>query len=167
MNLNISKTQATAFCRNTNTLLVKYKMRDSYITRTDCVYDLAVFIYSKLYSHSHVDRIFSQAIKFLDLIRNMTFPFSTLHSSLTLYFSLVRPKSEYSSVVWNSINSTDAKKLERIQRKLVALCYNRFLSADSNGYRYANALQVLNVRTLHDRRYQLDALFVHECVFGL
>ena len=58
------------------------------------------------------------------------------------------------------IISTDAKNLESIQRKFVALCYNRFLFPDSNGYSYANALQVLNSRSLHERRHQHDAIFV-------
>jgi hypothetical protein len=85
---------------------------------------------------------------------------------LILYFSPVRPKLEYASVVWNSITSTDAKNLERIRRKFVALCYNRFLSPDTNGYSYTNALQVLNLRTLHDRRHQLDAIFVINVFLG-
>jgi hypothetical protein len=58
------------------------------------------------------------------------------------------------------------KKLERIQRKFAALCYNRFLSPDTNGYSYANALQVLNLCTLHDRRHQLDAIFVINVFLG-
>jgi hypothetical protein len=91
MNLNISKTRAIAFSRKTNTLLLEYKLGDSYITRTDCVKHVGYSIDPKLYFYSHVDYIFSQAIKLLDLIRNITFSFSTLHSLLTLYFSLVRP----------------------------------------------------------------------------
>jgi hypothetical protein len=106
---------------------------------------LIVFIDSKLYRHSHVDYIFSQAIKLLGFIRNITFSFSTLDSLLTLHFSLVRPKLGYASVVWYAITSIDVKKLESIQRKFVALSYNRFLSTDSNGYSYANVLQVLNL----------------------
>jgi hypothetical protein len=85
---------------------------------------------------------------------------------LLLYFSLVRVKLQYASVVWNSITSTDAKELELIQRKFVALCYNRFLSRDSNGYSYANALQVLNLRTLHEERHQIDAIFVINVFLG-
>jgi hypothetical protein len=69
-------------------------------------------------------------------------------------------------IVWNSITSTVAKKLERIQRKFVALCYNRFLSCDRNDYSYANDLQVLNLRTLQDRRHQLDAIFVINVLLG-
>jgi hypothetical protein len=44
--------------------------------------------------------------------------------------------------------------------------YYRFLSRDSNGYSYANALQVLSLRTLHDRRHQLDAIFVINVLSG-
>jgi hypothetical protein len=56
--------------------------------------------------------------------------------------------------------------LERIQLKFVTLCYNRFLSRDINGYNYANALQVLNLRTLHDRIHQLDTIFVIKVLLG-
>jgi hypothetical protein len=166
MNLNISKTRAITFFRKTNTLLLKYKLGDSYITSTDCINVLGVFIDSKLYFHSHVDYIFSQSIKLLGFISNITFSFSTLDSLLILCFSLVRPKLEYASVVWNSITSTNANKLQRIQKKFVALCYNRFISPDSNGYSYANALQVLNLRNLHERRHQLDAIFAINVFLG-
>jgi hypothetical protein len=140
MNLNISKSPAITFSRKPNTLLLKFKLGDSYITRTGCIKDLGDFIDSQLHCHSHVDYILSQAIKLLGIIRNITFSCSTLDTLLTLYFALGRPKLEYAPVVWNSVTSTDAKKLERTQRKFVALCYNRFLSADSNGDSYANVL---------------------------
>ena len=57
MNLNISKTRAISFSRKTNTVRLKYKFGDSYITRADCIKDLGVFIDSKLYFNSHVDYI--------------------------------------------------------------------------------------------------------------
>jgi hypothetical protein len=40
---------------------------------------------------------------------------------------MVRLKVEYASVVWNSVKSTEARKMECIQRKFAALCQNRFL----------------------------------------
>jgi hypothetical protein len=44
-----------------------------------------------------------------------------------LYFTLVRSKLEYASFVLNSITTSEANKLDRIQQDFAALCYNRFL----------------------------------------
>jgi hypothetical protein len=33
---------------------------------------------------------------------------------------------EYASVVWNSITSADANKLERMQQKFASVCFYRF-----------------------------------------
>jgi hypothetical protein len=70
---------------------------------------------------------FHSVIKLLELVRTLTFSFSSLDCLYMLYLTLVRSKFEYASVVWNSIMTTDANKLERIQQKFAALCYNRFL----------------------------------------
>ena len=41
---SISKTRAITFSRNTNILFFKYRLWDSYITGTDYIKDLGVFI---------------------------------------------------------------------------------------------------------------------------
>jgi hypothetical protein len=128
MKLNVNKSRVISFCRKTNRRLFYYKLCESLITRTECVKDLGVESDSKLHFHHHVDYIFSQAIRLLGLIRTVTFSFSSLQSLLMLYYTLARPKLEYGSVAWNSITSTDASKLGRVQRQFVSLCHRRFFS---------------------------------------
>jgi hypothetical protein len=127
MKLKLAKPELFPFSRKTNTLICDYKFCQSSITCTDSIKDLGVFIDSKFRFPNHVDYILSQCIKLLGLVRTLTFSFSSLDCLYMLYFTLVRSKTEYASVVWNSITTTDANKLERIQQKFAVLCRNLFL----------------------------------------
>jgi hypothetical protein len=77
---------------------------------------------------------------------------------LLLLLTLVRSKLEYASVVWNSITSTDANKLERMQQRFAALCLNRFFPQVH--FSYSLALEELKLHILRMRRHRLDALFL-------
>jgi hypothetical protein len=96
----------------------EYQLCRATITCTSSIKDLGVFFDSKLHFHNHVDYVFSECIKLLGLICSITYIFSSLECLYVLYFTLVRPRLEYASVVWNSVTSIDANKLERIQQKL-------------------------------------------------
>ncbi|PNF20040.1 hypothetical protein B7P43_G05817 [Cryptotermes secundus] len=164
MKLNISKTKVISFTRKTNLLIYDYKLFQTSIARTDSVKDLGVFIDAKLYFHDQVNYIFSQCAKLLGLVRNITYNFSSLDCMFSLYTTLVRSKLEYESVVWNSITSTDANKLERIQQRFAALCFKRFFPQVH--YNYSLALEELKLHTLCTRRHRLDALFLIQVYFG-
>jgi hypothetical protein len=99
----------------------------------------------------------------LDLVRSISFNFS-LECMLTLYITLVRSKLVYASVVWNSITSTDANKLELIQQRFSALCFYRFFPGAH--YCYSLALEELKLHTLRMRRHRLDALFLTQVYLG-
>jgi hypothetical protein len=77
----------------------------------------------------------------------------------------VRSKLQYASAAWTSITSTDANKLERIQQRFAALCFNRFFPQVQ--YSYSLALVKLKLHTLCIRRHRLDALFLTQVYFGL
>jgi hypothetical protein len=78
---------------------------------------------------------------------------------LHLYIILVRSKIEYASVVWNSITSTDANKLERIQQRFEVLCFKRFFNPEVP-YCYSFVLEELQLLTLRVRRHRLDDFFL-------
>jgi hypothetical protein len=72
--------------------------------------------------------------------------------------------SEYASVVWNSIMSTDPKKLESIQQRFAALCFNRFFPGVYYGY--SLVLEELKFHIQRLRRHRLDAIFLIQIYFG-
>jgi hypothetical protein len=53
--------------------------------------------------------------------------FSSLDCLYVLYHTLLRPYLEHASVVWNAITSTNANKLDPIQRTFASVCFYRFL----------------------------------------
>jgi MFS-type transporter involved in bile tolerance (Atg22 family) len=62
MKLNVDKTKVITFSRKTNSLIHKYKLSHSTITRTYSVKDLGVYLVSKLHFQNHVNSIFSHCI---------------------------------------------------------------------------------------------------------
>jgi hypothetical protein len=81
------------------------------------------------------------------------------------YFTyLVKLIIEYTSVICNFLTSTNAKKVERIQWKLKAPCYNRFFPHALCSY--ANASEYVELHTLRDRRNRFNVpTFADGCVF--
>lgn len=74
-----------------------------------------------------------------------------------LYLSLFGTKLEYASSVRNSITSTNARKLEFILQKFIALCQSNIFSHDH--ITYDDFQKILKLHTLHDRRFHLHPLF--------
>jgi hypothetical protein len=133
------------------------------MTRTDSVKDLVVFLDTKLYFHNHIIFIFSHCIKLLGLVRSVTFDFLYLECIFILYLKLVLSEDEYTSVVWNSITSTESKSGTHSAEACGRL-FNRFFPQFH--YSYALVLEQLKSPTLQKRRYHLDALFLAHVYHG-
>jgi hypothetical protein len=164
MKLSVIKIRVISFSTKTNVLIYDFRICQSSVTRTDFVRDLGVFIDAKLHFHDHINYIFSHCIKLLSIVGSITSNLSSLECILRLYITLVRSKLEYASVVWNSITSADANKLESVQQRFAALCFNSFFPKVH--YCYSRALEELKLLTLSVRRHRLDALFPTQVYSG-
>jgi hypothetical protein len=58
----------------------------------------------------------------LELIRFITYNFSSLGSLKFVYIASIRSKLEYASVVWNKFTLADSNQLKNILRKFAHLC---------------------------------------------
>jgi len=141
----VVSSSSSSSCSSSSSIII------SSSSRTDTIINALGYNSIQNFSSTHTsDYIFSQSVRMLILIRTTTYSFSTLERWWKLYLTLVRPKHEYALFVWNSMPSTDAKKLTRIQRKFIALYHFPFYTYDHVTYK--NFLKFLKLHTLHSGR---------------
>jgi hypothetical protein len=106
--------------RKSDRLIYVYKLCQSCTKRIDSVRDLIIQDLDFISIIMLTIYILS-VLSCLDLVLSVTFSFSSVECLYTFCYTLIEPKLEYASLVWNSIMSTDADKLESTQQKLAAL----------------------------------------------
>lgn len=103
-------------------------------------------------------------IKPLGLIHFITCSFSSSECLYVLYFTLLRFRLEYAVVVWNSVMSTDANKLEHIQQKLHPSVF--MIISPHVPYAYTIVLK-WSLHSLNKSRHYLDILFLIHVYYSL
>lgn len=104
-------------------------------------------------------------MKLLVLVRSVTFSLWSVECMYMVYFTLLRRKFDYTTVVWNSGDFTDAIKRELVQKKPAVHFFNSFFPLGN--YSYAYALEQLKLHILRKRRYHLFELFFTQIYLGL
>ena len=91
-----------------------YKLWENFISIVKEEKDLGVVIQDNLSPDKHINRIFGNTFMMLRSIR-MAFHFLD-KDKMRKIITTIRPKLEYSEVIWSSHKKKYALKLERIQR---------------------------------------------------
>lgn len=108
---------------------------------------LGVQLDSKLRWKEHNENTTSKANKILGLIKR-NFWFCKEEVKKTLYTTIVRPKLEYTTAVWDPHYICDVEKIERVQRSAARFC--------TGDYRYTSSvtsmLEKLQLQPLEKRR---------------
>ena len=80
-----------------------------------------------------------------------------------MYTSLVRPKLEYSSCVWDPHTKSQIHQLEMVQRRAARYTCNRYHNTSS----VTEMLQTLNWSTLEKRRIRTRIIFLCKIIHHL
>jgi len=112
--------------------------------------------------YKHVNNITVSATQKLNFIkRNLRINSKTVKEKA--YSSLVRPKLEYSSCVWDPHTKSKIHQLEMIQRRAAMYTCNRYHNTSS----VTEMLRTLNWPTLEKRRIRTRIIFLYKIIHHL
>ena len=99
-----------------NKIITPYQLHNHILSSVEHHKYLGITIQSDLKWHQHIQSIASKANQTLALLkRNLRTPSN--HLKERAYLSLVRPKLEYATTVWNPHLISDKNTLEKVQRR--------------------------------------------------
>ena len=120
---------------------------------------LGVILQANLRWDENTNKIVSDANKRLRLLHAAS-KFTTRPSDLkTIYMSFIRSKLEQSAVVWHSsITEKNREDLERVQKSALKIILKDSYTS------YKEALNILKLESLNDRRTKLSLRFAKSCL---
>jgi hypothetical protein len=155
MPINVKKSQVIRF--GLGGCIPEYMLEGAQLEISTTQKDLGVFIDQDLKFHQHVDKIVSQAMRLCGWAMR-TFYTRKSNVLLMLYKSIIRPRLEYASVIWNTNAKMQIKKIEKVQK-----WFTKRL-AGMKKMNYSERLQTLQLESLVSRRRYLDLLHVRNAI---
>lgn len=121
LEMNVSKCKVMSFTRRLTPIHCDYVFDKVLLPRPESVKDLGICFDSKLTFSNHIHSIAASASKMLGFVSRSTASFRSPCALKSLYYSFVRSRLEYCSVVWSPYYSCYGDELEKIQRRFAKL----------------------------------------------
>ncbi len=156
MNFHPDKCKVLRVTTRTSRIEYNYSMHNHVLDSVDTAEYLGVTIQSDLKWNVHIHNAVIKGNKMLGLIRRHLWQ-ASLKTKQLAYFTLVRPRIEYASSVWDPVNMTGlAHELEMVQRRAARFMFNDWRTT-SSVTDMLNKLQwqSLETRRLHQRLIML------------
>lgn len=167
LDINISKCKTMSFTRNNNKITYFYNINGHVLERCTQVSDLGVIFDSSLTFVPHILHITNSAMKTLGFIFRNTREFTNISSLKLLFYSLVRSRLEYCSVVWKPYYQVYINLIENIVRKFAKYVF--FKMFNMYPVRHCNQMQLLEVigeSSLVSRRNMHCLIFLQKILNG-
>ena len=127
-----------------------YKIHNTPISETDSAKYLGVVIDTKLKWKPHFSELTKKCNSTLSFIKR-NLPKVPQHIKSNCYKTLIRPKCEYASAVWDPHHQTHIKNIEKIQKRAARFVTDNYIMESGNT---KLNLETLGWDTLEERRLQ-------------
>lgn len=119
---------------------------------------LGIIFNDKLKWTNHVDYIIKGVGKYINVLQKLRYCLSR-NTLQTIYFTYVRPKLEYCSIIWDDCSQQDKERLDNVQLK-----FARIISGAKRGTSHELIYNELEWTKLEDRRKQSKLTFLYKIV---
>lgn len=161
LQMNPNKCRVVSFTRKLIPVTYTYIFSGVDLGRATSVTDLGVTFDSRLSFSDHIINSTKAALRTLGFIVRTTKPFFYTESILPLYYSFVRSKLEYASVVWSPYYFRYLHLLEGVQRRFLKYLYFKLSGLyPPQGCSHDYLLSTFSVDPLELRRNQADIKFL-------
>jgi hypothetical protein len=134
------------------------------LDRVSYINDLGVIMDEKMTFSEHMDVMVAKAFAMLGFIRRLLLEF---RDPFTLFTSLVLPKLEYASCVWNPFYDVFVDRVERVQRHFIRYALRGLGWTDMHDLPpYEDRCVLLHLDTLAKRRSIACVLFIFDVLSG-
>jgi hypothetical protein len=166
--LNRDKCYILSFSRKTKPLMFDYRIGNASLTRCFTFKDLGVTFDAQFTFNEHVDIIVASSVKTLGFIFRSCKRFRSESCLRALYFTLVRSKLEYCSIVWSPIYRRGVDALESVQRKFAKyLLFKLIAEFPPRGTPNSVLYDMANLRSLNMRRNDSFLIFLYKIIHGI
>ena len=133
--------------------IFQYLINNVGLERLQIIKDLGVTFDISFSFADHIDKLVTSCSKILGFVIRNCSNFNNEFALKSLYFSLIRSKMEYCSLVWFPIYQIHIYSLEKIQKKfLKILSFKCHRFYPPQGYEYNLLLQEFSLLSLDCRR---------------
>ena len=140
LTLNVQKCNVMSFSTRDSEYTYEYTVNNEQLPRPSTFKDLGVTFDKKLTFVDHIDTSVSEVNRTLGFIIRNGRDFSNISTLKLLYFSFLRSKLEYASLVWQPCYNIHVTKLENVQRHFLKYLYFKTQAYPPIGFPQADLL---------------------------
>lgn len=167
LNLNATKCRVMSYNRKQRPILYPYSVVGEELERPGSLKDLGVIFDPMLTFVEHINKVVLEAGRILGFVVRNCRNFDDSRVFKTLFFSYVRSKLEYASLIWNPYYACHVNNIERIQKRFLKyLTFKLDGVYPERGIEYNALLNRYNFTTLERRRIITSLIFLFKLLRG-